>query len=266
MPPADSIILKRLLDAYSRGERLVLLFDYDGTLTPFAAHPSLARLDPLLRGLLARLAATPRVTVGVVSGRALDDLLEMVDLAGLYFGGSMGLELDLRGERFIPADAWRSRERIDELIAAVEARLSAHPGAWVEKKPFGLTVHYRHVAPDRLEPLRDDIAALLGPHATDLHVVDGPLVIEVGPAIERDKGTTLRTIVAHSGTEPATVLYAGDAANDAPALAATVELGGVALGIGPEPPAAAVYRLPDPAALRDLLTRLTAELTTAAPP
>ena len=46
------------------------------------------------------------------------------------------------------------------------------------------------------------------------------MAIEVVPAIERDKGTALRAIVAHGGGEPATVLYAGDAANDAPALAA----------------------------------------------
>ena len=88
------------------------------------------------------------------------------------------------------------------------------------------------------------------------------MAIEVVPAIERDKGTALRAIVAHSGNEPATVLYAGDAANDAHALAAAAELGGIALGVGPEPPAVANYRLPDPAALTELLVGLAGALTT----
>lgn len=261
MPPVSHTLLAQLVASYLRGERLVLVFDYDGTLTPLVAHPSLARLGTILRGLLARLAGTPRVTVGVVSGRALENLIETVGLAGLHFGGTCGLELDLRGERILPIEALQSRQLIDSLIDAVEIRLPPYPGAWVEKKPFGLTVHYRQLATEKIESLRDEIAALLEPHVTDLRLLDGPLAIEVLPDIEQDKGTALRAIVAHGGSEPATVFYAGDAANDAPALAAAVELGGIALGIGPDPPSVAQYRLPDPDALTELLAALVDTLT-----
>lgn len=261
MPPTSSTILERLLAAYQRGERLVLVFDYDGTLTPLVAHPSQAHLDPALRDVLARLAAMPRVTVGVVSGRGLDDLIGMVGLEGLSYGGSTGLELELAGERRIPTEALESRALLDALRAASEIRLAVYLGAWVENKPFGFTVHYRQLAPDRIEPLRTEMADLLEPHAASLHVLDGPLAIEVVPAIERDKGTALRAIVAACG-EPATVLYAGDAANDALALAAAAERGGVALGIGSEPPSEAAYRLPDPAALAELLVGLAGALAT----
>ncbi len=263
MPPVTTTLLERLAAAHRRGERLVLVFDYDGTLTPLAAHPRLACLDPALRDVLARLAATPRVTVGVVSGRGLDDLIGMVGLAGLSYGGSTGLELELAGERRIPTEAPASRALLDTLRATAEIGLAAYPGAWVENKPFGFTIHYRQLAPDRVEPLRTEMADLLEPHAAGLHVLDGPLAIEVVPAIAQDKGTALRAIVAQGGAEPATVLYAGDTANDALALAAAAELGGVALGIGPEPPAEAVDRLPDPAALAELLAALADTLTTA---
>lgn len=260
MQPVTACILERLTATYHRGGRLVLVFDYDGTLTPLVAHPSLAQLDPALRDTLARLAITPRITVGVVSGRGLDDLIGMVDLAGLHYGGSTGLELALAGERIIPSDALGNRASLDALSAAFEPRLAAYPGAWVERKPFGFTVHYRQLAPHQVEPLQAEVMALLAPHAAGLHILDGPLAIEVVPAIERDKGTALRAIVACGGAEPATVLYAGDAVNDAPALAAAAELGGIALGIGPEPPAVVEYRLPDPAALMELLTALAGEL------
>jgi trehalose-phosphatase len=262
MPPANATILERLITAYQRGERLVLVFDYDGTLTPLVAHPRLAHLDPALRDVLARLAATPRVTVGVVSGRGLDDLIGMVGLEELSYGGSTGLELELAGERRIPIEVLESRPLLDRLTGATESRLPAYPGAWVEKKPFGFTVHYRQLAPDRIEPLRAEMATLLEPPAARLHVLDGPMAIEVVPAINRDKGTALRAIVA-AGGEPATVLYAGDAANDAHALAAAAELGGVALGIGPEPPLEAADRLPDPAALTELLVALAEALATS---
>ncbi len=262
MLPVIATLLERLTTAYQRGERLVLVFDYDGTLTPLVAHPSLAHLDPALRDVLARLAATPRVTVGVVSGRGLDDLIGMVGLEGLSYGGSTGLELELAGERRIPAEALDHRALLESLGAAFEQRL-ADTGAWVEKKPFGFTIHYRQLAIHHLESLLIQTFSLLRPHIASLHVLNGPMAIEVVPAIERDKGTALRAIVAHGGGEPVTVLYAGDAANDAPALAAAAELGGVALGIGAEPPAEAADRLPDPAALAELLVGLADALINA---
>ena len=261
MPPVSHVILERLLAAYRRGERLVLVFDYDGTLTPLVAHPRLAYLDPALRDVLARLAAMPRVTVGVVSGRGLDDLIGMVGLEGLSYGGSTGLELELAGERLIPAEALDHRALLDSLSAAFEQRL-ADTGAWVEKKPFGFTVHYRQMAIHHLESLLIETFSLLRPHVASLRILNGPMAIEVVPAIERDKGTALRAIVA-AGSEPATVLYAGDAANDALALVTAAELGGIALGIGPEPPAEAACRLPDPAALIELLAALAEALATA---
>lgn len=255
--------LEQLVAAYLRGERLVLIFDYDGTLAPFAARPELARLDPELRGLLARLAATPRVAVGVVSGRALDDLMAMVGLPGLYFGGTWGLELDLRGERIVTADVSQPGRSILDSIAAIETKLSAYPGAWVEKKRLGSTIHYRQVSADRTESLRAELMALLEPHSAALRIYHAPLATEILPEPGPDKSVALKTIVAHGNlAQPAFVLYAGDAANDAAALTVAAELGGIALGIGLEPPTAAQYHLPDPAALTELLAALADTLTT----
>jgi len=254
------IILKQLVTSYHSQKRLALIFDYDGTLTPLAAHPRLARLDPLLRERLAQLAALPRVTVGVVSGRGLDNLISMVDLDTLSYGGSTGLELQHAGDRFISPEALKSRARFDALCTTIEAQLVDYPGAWVEKKPFGFTVHYRQLPADRFASFKTQMLSLLAPHSDHLHILDGPLALEALPAIGQDKGTALRSIVAQCGAEPVVALYAGDAINDEPALTAVLELGGIALGIGPEPPAVAEYRLPDPTALHGLLAALAEEI------
>ena len=69
-----AVILERLVSDSRRGERLVLVFDYDGTLVPFAAYPELAQLDPAVRGVLARLAALPlhpRLAHMVIRGRSI---------------------------------------------------------------------------------------------------------------------------------------------------------------------------------------------------
>ncbi|MCB1919298.1 MAG: trehalose-phosphatase [Candidatus Competibacteraceae bacterium] len=255
-----TFISQKLAAAYRSGHRLALLFDYDGTLTPLVDHPRLAHLDPALREVLAQLATWPRITVGVVSGRALDNLISMVKLDALRYGGSTGLELHIAGERCVTDEALKSRAFLDPLCAIVEGVMTDYPGAWVEKKPFGFTVHYRLLAADRVESLRMQTFSLLAPHTDRLRLLDNPLAIEVLPEIGQDKGTALRTIVAQDSAEPATVLYAGDATNDEPALTATRALGGIALGIGPEAPAVAEYRLPDPAALHSLLARLAEEI------
>ncbi|HRY15535.1 MAG: trehalose-phosphatase [Candidatus Competibacteraceae bacterium] len=255
-----TLISRKLAAAYHSGHRLALVFDYDGTLTPLADHPRLAHLDPALREVLAQLAARPRVTVGVVSGRALDNLIDTVKLDTLSYGGSTGLELQIDGKRRVTNEALESCALLDPLCATVEGSLADYPGAWVEKKPFGFTVHYRLLAVDRVEPLRTQTFSLLASHTDRLRLLDNPLAIEVLPAIGRDKGTALHSIVAHGGAEPATVLYAGDALNDEPALTATRALGGIALGIGLEAPAVAEYRLPDPMALHGLLATLAEEI------
>lgn len=256
MSNAHNAILKRLSASYAQGQRLVLVFDYDGTLTPIVSHPSVARIYPAFRDVLARLAAAPRITVGVVSGRSLDDVMGMVGLSELCYGGSTGLELFLGGERQPLPQALENCTLLHFLIAALEMRRISYPGMWLEKKPFGFTVHYRQLAEKLIERLRIETLVLLENYTDVLHVLDGPLAIEVTPAIGRDKGTALRAIVAHGGPEPATVLYAGDAANDAPALAVATELGGIALGLGSEPPKEATQRLADPVALSELLAAL----------
>lgn len=262
MASEDNSLQERLITAHLQGQRLILVFDYDGTLTPFAARPELATLDPSLRGLLARLAAIPRLVVGIVSGRDLQDLMAMVGLPGLYYGGTWGLELDLRGERLMPGDTQATRQLIQTLTAVVNARLPTYPGAWVETKALGLTVHYRQVSPTQTDAVQAEVMTVLAPYAASLQIFQAPLAIEVLPALGLDKGTALKTIVAHAAAhEPVCVLYAGDAENDTAALAATIALGGIALGIGPQPPAVATDRLTDPHALAAFLTRLAATLT-----
>ena len=66
MSPSIEDALEALRVLYLDGGALVLLLDYDGTLTPIVARPELALLAPDTRRLLAQLAALPRVHVGVV--------------------------------------------------------------------------------------------------------------------------------------------------------------------------------------------------------
>jgi trehalose 6-phosphate phosphatase len=248
--------LGQLVAEYELGGRLAILLDYDGTLTPIVEHPRLARLGAATRRLLQRLARQPRVHLGIVSSRRLDDLAEMVSLPGVCLAGTCGLEIDVQGLRILhPRARWAS-----ELVAAVDNLLrelvSAFPHAWVENKRLSLTLHYRQVASRHVGHLLEQVARLLDPWQDDLRVEPGPKALEITPNLDWTKGTAVRHILQQYGLYGSGILYAGDAANDAEALEAVREMGGVTLGVGSTAPAAAEYRLADSEACVGFLKQL----------
>jgi trehalose-6-phosphatase len=91
-----------------------------------------------------------------------------------------------------------------------------------------------------------------------LNVYQGPMAWEATPAIGWHKGSAVRAIAEAVGDEPL-VLYAGDSANDAEALEAAAERGGVSIGVGPIAPPAQ-YRVDGPEEIREFLIGLLAVL------
>ena len=66
---------------------LLLLSDYDGTLTPIVSRPEDAVLPLGVKEKLAALAGNKSVTVGVISGRSMTDIRAMVGIEGIYYAG-----------------------------------------------------------------------------------------------------------------------------------------------------------------------------------
>ena len=240
--------MERLLGAYSAGRALALLFDYDGTLVPIAEHPALAKLPAETRALLEQLSRQPHLTVGVLSGRRIEDLKERVGLPGLCYCGVSGMELELNGLRITHPQAATGHAVIVRLAVPLRELAAAYPGAWVEDKGVGLTLHYRAVSPHRLEELRASVRQILQSFMGELRILDVAMAIEITPAFGWTKGSAVQRMVAYAGRD-ALPLYAGDEANDRDALESVRDLGGVAIGIGPRAPSSAGYLLPDPAAL-----------------
>jgi trehalose-phosphatase len=253
-------VLDRLCDAYRYGSSLVLLFDYDGTLTPIVEHPRLAVLDRKTRRLLASLADRPRVHVGILSGRGLDELKSLVRLPGLHFAGTGGMELEMRGFHIVHPHADRMAGMMKRLSEHLESQLSAHPGAWLENKRLGLTVHYRQLPGQLLDSLQSVVAEAARNFAGELRIVQGPKAWEITPAKGWSKGTAVRLILADFGASSDVLFYAGDGANDAAAIEEVAAMGGITMGIGPDAPSATEYKVPNYAALRAFLGSLDTSL------
>jgi len=261
---APEMVLQWLQAARRQGRTLLLMFDYDGTLTPIVEHPDLAVLAPEVRGVLRGLAEQPGVRIAILSGRSLEDLKRLVQVPGIDYAGCGGLELQLGGVVTQHPQAAKARALLSEVRCRLEQRVSPFAGAWIEVKPLGLTVHFREVAEDRVEALRASLREALKPGADALRVLPGPAALEIFPEVGWSKGTAVRMMVQHAGQGALAPCYFGDHANDASAFEAVAALGGMAVGIGESAPASARFRLTDSHAVHDLLASLLEMLDRAA--
>jgi len=245
--------------AYRAGRPIAFLFDYDGTLSPIVAHPALAVLPEMVREHLQQLANQERVSVGVISGRALDDVSNMVRLPDVFYAGSCGSELDLQGVRWKCPLSPNAQAQLEAVLAELRVVVPQFPGVWVEEKPLGFAVHYRAASPvigaSFQLTFREVISRFSG-----LHTLNICEAFEVSPAEAWDKGTAVQFILARL---PADVhpVYFGDSENDRPAMIAVRSAGGITVAIGETAPDCAEYRLAHATNLHADLARICESLS-----
>jgi trehalose 6-phosphate phosphatase len=251
--------LAQLGAAYRNGHQLALFFDYDGTLAPLVTHPAFAQCPSSTQQLLAQFARLPRVQVGIISGRALDDLKQMIHVPNLIYAGTSGLELDKDGVVTVHPRANHYRPFLEHAANSLSTIIARFGGAWIEHKSLALTVHYRNVDRDNVPFLCQCLSNALVRFDGLLTTVDGSMALEILPSVGWAKGETLRHLLEMQ-VVPTLSLYAGNDANDAQALKIVSEWRGVAIGIGPSAPGTALHHLPDVESLADEMLSLYAFL------
>lgn len=235
----------------------VLLFDFDGTLSPTVLDPARAQLVP---GAFERLDALARRyrTVGAVSGRPVAFLAERLP-PSLVLSGEYGLDVIVDGEPVARPELDRWRAALDEAVA--HARRIAPDGLRVEPKGLTATLHYRG-RPDLEEPAAEVAALVAGP--VGLVARPARQSIELVPPVITTKGDEVARLSAGASA----ALFAGDDIGDLPGFEALAHLrasGAATLAVAvasDETPAAlragADLVLPETAAVLGLLDALLA--------
>jgi trehalose 6-phosphate phosphatase len=219
LTPAGVAGLAELVD---HPEQAMLVFDFDGVLSPIVPDPSQARPHPRTMTALARLAIRTG-WVAVITGRSAQTAVDyggfarIAELANLVvFGGYGSQRWDARTGEIIapppPTGVASARAALPRLLARVGA-----PDVWVEDKGGAVAVHTRRSPhPEAaLALLREPVAELAAEHG--LIVEPGRLVLELRPP-GIDKGAALRGYVAECS--PGSLMYCGDDLGDLPAFAA----------------------------------------------
>jgi len=253
-------LLDRLDQELGDGAGLVVITDYDGTLTPLVSTPGAAVLAPSVRATLARLARAERARLAILSGRGLADLRARVALEGVVYGGCHGLEITGRRLHFRHPRAHRAGVTATE--RALAAVLPSVPGALLECKGLAVSLHYRHVVPARRPAVRE-IAEQILRRRPDLTLVKGHLVYDFLPRVGWHKGTAARWMVSRMvRTLPArraVIVYAGDDATDEMAFEALRDRA-LTIHVGAKP-TAAEYRVRSVRDVQKLLHRLASAVT-----
>jgi trehalose 6-phosphate phosphatase len=232
-----------------------LFLDYDGTLSPIVAHPSLATLPAETHDALTRLVG--RVPLAIISGRQLDDVASMVGISGIWYAGSHGFEIaSPSGERYVRAP--RSSAALSKAAEELAGPVAAVPGAWVERKAFATAVHVRQAPQDRVPEIRAAVEQIAAGHP-DLRMTGGKQVFELRPAASWDKGRAVLRLLTVMDLDPGSVapVYVGDDLTDEDAFRDVEDqgVGIVVRGEADDRPTWASFSLAGPEDVPTLLAR-----------
>ncbi|MBI2869612.1 MAG: trehalose-phosphatase [Chloroflexi bacterium] len=242
-------------------DHILLLSDYDGTLTRIVGRPEQAFMPDDVRALLTEIARKPSFSVGIISGRALNDVRNLAGIEGIYYAGNHGLEIDGPGFKFTNPAAPASRTHLTELKLRLGSLLGGIEGVLIEDKGLSLSVHYRLVPEaerGRVEGLfRQAIEPLL--LKSRIRTTAGKMVWDILPRIDWHKGRAVQTIAGAIRTrfraKDLLIVYLGDDVTDEDAFKVLRQPEGWGIFVGKDS-SVAEFCLDSPDEVRAFLDRL----------
>ncbi|KAJ0975080.1 hypothetical protein J5N97_017045 [Dioscorea zingiberensis] len=252
----------------SKGKRIVMFLDYDGTLSPIVDDPDLAFMSDAMRAAVRNVARYFLTTI--VTGRCLDKVCKFVRLAELYYAGSHGMDIKgpVKGTRhaksktkallFQPASEFLPM--IDEVYKALLEKTRSIPGVKMENNKFCASVHFRCVDEKRWSALAEQVRSVLKDYPM-LRLTQGRKVLEIRPTIKWDKGKALEFLLESLGfadNKEILPVYIGDDRTDEDAFKVLRERGqgfGILVSKYPKETNAS-YSLQEPSEVMDFLHRL----------
>ncbi|MBI4688551.1 MAG: trehalose-phosphatase [Nitrospirae bacterium] len=220
-------------------KKVLLLFDYDGTLTPIAERPEIAVIPEESRQLLKALSHNGRFIVGVVSGRKLNNIQSKVGVEGIIYVGNHGFEIKGPGLAYSHIiNSPETKSMMGNISSMLNNSLSAIKGAIVEDKGLTVSIHYRLVKSKEIDIVIDIIHRMVetGSLADKVKITYGKKVYEIRPNVHWHKGLAAKLIIERYGRgirkKEFLPVYAGDDLTDEDAFKVIDDYDGVSVFIG----------------------------------
>ncbi len=197
----------------SRPQKIFLLLDYDGTLTPIVQRPDLAVLSAERKTILRRLAERSNLKVAIISGRRLSNVKKLVGIRNVIYAGNHGFEIAACAKRWAHPAAIQLAPELKQIKRALRNALRLR-GAVIEDKGLTLSVHYRLLPKKALPEFKKLFARALKPWAKAVKITRGKKVFEVRPPVDWDKGKAVKWLIKSLRLLKYRPVYLGDDQTD----------------------------------------------------
>ena len=209
------------LEEFKNDNKTSIITDIDGTISKIVSTPMEATVSGDMKNRIAKLLDKYPLT-GVVTGRSIENALDMLEIRELIYIGNHGLEYLKNGEIHIDSDVEKYIPLIKELADEIKAKLKDKDCILFQDKRLSFTVHYRLC--DNADEIREIALNIISKLevSKQLKIAEGRKVIEIRPPIGHDKGTIIEKLILENNIKK--IVYLGDDITDADAFSKLNEL------------------------------------------
>ena len=198
-------------------ENVIILTDFDGTLTPIQKHPDLAALSEEIRQILIKFSHNKEIFLGIITGRSLKQIKKLVHIRDVLYVANHGIELEGPGIRSTCPEAKKARSTLWHIYMKLFKSLKHIEGMHIEDKGLSISLHYRAVKKKGdVEYITSTLHDITKPFLDRkmLSMNTGKMVYEIRPPVEWNKASTIQWLLTHyfpvEFSEDALLIYLGD--------------------------------------------------------
>jgi trehalose 6-phosphate phosphatase len=202
---------------FRKDEKTAVITDIDGTISKIVLDPYEATISQIMRATLKKLVNKFQL-VGIITGRNVRNAKEMLEVEGLLYIGSHGLEYLKDDEIYIEPEVEEYLPLIQKVAQNIqtEEELCNIKNILFQEKGLCFTVHYRKCEDPggTRRKILDAINEL--EELEKFKITEGRKVVEIRPKIGHDKGTILEKLLLENELEK--IIYLGDDVTDVDAF------------------------------------------------
>lgn len=237
----DAAISKTIIKKIKRCSNVLLLLDYDGTLTPIVSKPQDAQIKSSTQSILKTLTKNLRFSVGIITGRSIEQMKRFLSLDNVLIAGTHGLELWGPNVKDRYNHALKFKKKMRKLKTNLKPLERKFAGSCVEDKKISIAYHYRLTNPALHSKIDMEFFKLTFPWIKkgEIKILEIKKGWEILPPIPWNKGKAVQWLLSHrhKNTFP---LFIGDDVTDETAFKA-VNSKGISIRVGRKKDSAAKY-------------------------
>lgn len=212
--------------------KLLLMFDYDGTLTPIVEKPEYAKLEEKTKNHLEILASKEFIKLDIITGRQIAVLQKLSGIKSPYITmfGLHGGEIQI-GDKIISNVSELKKEALTEFKKDLKKKISGYEGIIIEDKEYTVSLHYRladEITGQRGVDIFKELSSFYNLD-NEFRFQEGKKVIEILPSNFSKSKAVASEIINYPEYFP---IYFGDDLTDVSAFREVKKHGGLAIGVG----------------------------------